>query len=59
MDTTYYDALRHFADSWGLLFMLAIFVAAIVIVLLPGAKESAARAAQIPLKDNDPEDRRP
>jgi cytochrome c oxidase cbb3-type subunit 4 len=58
MDTTHYDTLRHFADSWGLLFMLGIFVAAVVIVLLPGAKESAGRAARIPLNDTHPEDRR-
>jgi cytochrome c oxidase cbb3-type subunit 4 len=51
MDTSYYDMLRHFADSWGLLYMLAIFVAVVVIVLLPGAKHKAAQAARIPLDD--------
>jgi cytochrome c oxidase cbb3-type subunit IV len=58
MEISHYDTLRHFADSWGLLFMLVIFAAAIVIVLLPGAKQSAARAARIPLDDTHPEDRR-
>jgi cytochrome c oxidase cbb3-type subunit 4 len=59
MDISHYDALRHFADSWGLLYMLVIFAAAIAIVLLPGAKQSAVRAARIPLDDTPPEDRQP
>jgi cytochrome c oxidase cbb3-type subunit 4 len=59
MDTLHYDTLRHFADSWGLLFMMAIFIAAIVIVLLPGARQSAERAARIPLDDSYPQDRLP
>jgi cytochrome c oxidase cbb3-type subunit 4 len=58
MDTSHYDTLRHFADSWGLLYMVAIFVAVMVIVMLPGSKQRAAEAARIPLEDKD-EERRP
>ncbi len=47
-----YDALRHFADSWGLLGMLAFFLAVIVIVLRPGARAQADDAAQIPFKED-------
>ncbi|MDF2983084.1 MAG: Cbb3-type cytochrome oxidase component FixQ, partial [Devosia sp.] len=29
MPTEHYDMLRHFADSWGLLYMMAIFLAVV------------------------------
>ena len=54
MDTAHYDTLRHFADSWGLLYMLAIFLAVVFMILRPGARASARAAALIPLKDNEP-----
>jgi len=54
MDTAHYDSLRHFADSWGLLYMLAIFLAVVFIILRPGARANARAAALIPLKDNEP-----
>jgi cytochrome c oxidase cbb3-type subunit 4 len=57
MDIAHYDTLRHFADSWGLLYMLGIFLSVIVIIFLPGARQRAADAARIPIDDND-EDRR-
>ena len=47
-----YEAMRHFADSWGMLAMLAFFAIAIVFVFRPGAKTSADEAAQIPLKED-------
>jgi cytochrome c oxidase cbb3-type subunit 4 len=50
-----YDALRHFADSWGLLAMVAFFVAVAVFVFRPGSKRHYEEAAGIPLA-NDPED---
>ena len=37
MDDTTYTALRHFADSWGLLFMFLFFCGVIAWVLRPGA----------------------
>jgi cytochrome c oxidase cbb3-type subunit 4 len=51
METSHYDMLRHFADSWGLLYMMAIFLAVAVLLVLPGAKASARAAARIPLDD--------
>lgn len=33
-----YDALRHFADSWGLLFMVLTFLAVIGWALRPAAR---------------------
>ncbi|MGV8833699.1 MAG: cbb3-type cytochrome c oxidase subunit 3 [Devosia sp.] len=48
-----YDNLRHFADSWGLLYLLILFVAVTVFMFRPGAKQQAIDAAQIPLRDSD------
>ena len=54
METALYDMLRHFADSWGLLYMMAIFLAVVFFIVRPGAKASAQAAARIPLDDNEP-----
>ncbi len=53
MDSAIYDAMRHFADSWGLVYMLTIFVAVALFLVRPGARSSARTAAQIPLTDDD------
>ena len=47
-----YDALRHFADTWGLLAMFAIFLIAFVFALRPRAGETYAHIARIPLKED-------
>jgi cytochrome c oxidase cbb3-type subunit 4 len=57
MQTAHYDMLRHFADSWGLLYMMAIFLAVIFFLLRPGARANAVAAARIPLEDAQPKDR--
>jgi cytochrome c oxidase cbb3-type subunit 4 len=54
MDTAHYDMLRHFADSWGLLYMMGIFLAVAVFLFLPGARRRAMDAARIPLNDDHP-----
>ncbi|MBN9310662.1 MAG: cbb3-type cytochrome c oxidase subunit 3 [Devosia sp.] len=59
MPTAHYDMLRHFADSWGLLYMMAIFLAVVFFLVRPGAGSSARAAARIPLDDNEPLDREP
>jgi cytochrome c oxidase cbb3-type subunit IV len=51
MPTQTYDAMRHFADSWGLLYMLGIFLVVTILLFLPGAGRRARNAAQIPLSD--------
>jgi cytochrome c oxidase cbb3-type subunit 4 len=53
MPTADYDAMRHFADSWGLLYMLGIFLAVAIMLFLPGAGVRAQAAARIPLADDD------
>ena len=47
-----YTAMRHFADSWGLLAMTLFFLAVVVFTLRPGARKEAERAANIPLKED-------
>ena len=51
METLHYDTLRHFADSWGLLYMMGIFLTVVFFIVRPGAKSHALEAAQIPLND--------
>lgn len=57
MQTTTYDMLRQFADSWGLLYMMGIFFAVVFFLLRPGARANAAAAARIPLDDGPPRER--
>nr|ACF98139.1 putative FixQ1 cbb3-type cytochrome oxidase [uncultured bacterium 1062] len=57
MQTAHYDMLRHFADSWGLLYMMAIFLAVVFFLLRPGARANAVAAARIPLEDAQPKNR--
>ncbi|MCA0254981.1 MAG: cbb3-type cytochrome c oxidase subunit 3 [Proteobacteria bacterium] len=47
-----YTAMRHFADSWGLLVMTLFFVGVVFYTLRPGAKSMAKDAAEIPLKED-------
>jgi cytochrome c oxidase cbb3-type subunit 4 len=54
METAQYDMMRHFADSWGLLYMMAIFLAVVFLIVKPGARGQALEAARIPLDDDQP-----
>jgi cytochrome c oxidase cbb3-type subunit IV len=47
-----YTAMRHFADSWGLLFMVLFFAGVVVFAFRPGSRKQADEAARIPLKDD-------
>lgn len=47
-----YTAMRHFADSWGLLVMALYFVGVVVFTLRPGGRKAADNAASIPLKED-------
>lgn len=50
MDT--YTAMRHFADSWGLLAMTLFFIGAVAFAFRPGSRRNADEAARIPLQDD-------
>lgn len=52
-----YEAMRRFADSWGLLALMLFFVGVVIRVLLPGGRAAARDAAEIPFRDYaDPDD---
>ena len=47
-----YTAMRHFADSWGLLFMVLFFIGVALFAFRTGSRKQADEAARIPLKDD-------
>ncbi len=48
-----YDALRHFADSWGLLAMCVTFIALAAWPFRPGGRGASDEAARSIFKDGD------
>ena len=46
-----YETLRHFADSWALLSLFAIFVGVCLFVFRRGSSQTYREAADIPLRD--------
>ncbi|MFK5979224.1 MAG: cbb3-type cytochrome c oxidase subunit 3 [Rhizobiaceae bacterium] len=51
-----YESLRQFADSWGLLYMVVLFVGIIAFTFRPGSKKIADEIANIPLKEDKSDD---
>jgi cytochrome c oxidase cbb3-type subunit 4 len=48
-----YDLLRHFADSWGLVFMAASYISLTGWVLLPRNRSRNRDAANMIFKDSE------
>jgi cytochrome c oxidase cbb3-type subunit 4 len=48
---TTYDTMRHFADSWMLLALFAIFVGVVLFVFRPGSRRKYQDLARLPLDD--------
>jgi cytochrome c oxidase cbb3-type subunit 4 len=48
-----YDALRHFADSWGLVVMTVTFVALAAWPFRPGSKADNEAAATMIFEEDD------
>lgn len=48
-----YEALRHFADSWGLVAMGGVFVLLAAWPFRPGARADNEAAANLIFKDDD------
>lgn len=46
-----YHQFRHLADSWGLVYLMVVFVAAVAFLFRPGAKAGYDRAARIPFDE--------
>lgn len=51
-----YTILRHAADSWGLLFLMLIFLLATWRALRPSARAQHEAASLIPFSDESPRD---
>lgn len=49
-----YSFAREFADTWGLLALVGIFLAVVIWVLRPGSSEAYRDSAQIPLRNDKP-----
>jgi cytochrome c oxidase cbb3-type subunit 4 len=47
-----YETLRQFSDSWGLVYLVVVFVAVVAYVFRPGAKKIYDKHGQIPLKED-------
>lgn len=48
-----YDELRHFADSWGLLVMVLLFLGLVAWPFRKGARHHNDQAAMMIFKDDD------
>ncbi|MBI4923507.1 MAG: cbb3-type cytochrome c oxidase subunit 3 [Devosia nanyangense] len=46
--------LQHFADQFGLVYMVVLFSGIVLFLLRPKAKVHAKQAASIPLRDDAP-----
>jgi len=47
-----YETMRQFADTWGLVALVVMFVAILVWVFRPGSKQAYDEISKIPLKDD-------
>jgi cytochrome c oxidase cbb3-type subunit 4 len=47
-----YNAVAHFAQSWGLLYFFLAFVGVVAFVLRPKAKKTYDAAARMPLSED-------
>jgi len=48
-----FETLQHFADSWGLAYMMVVFSGILIFILRPKARANAAEAAMIPILDDE------
>ncbi len=51
-----YTLMRQFADSWGLLYLVVVFIAVVIFAFRPGSKKYYSEQAQIPLKEEQNKD---
>lgn len=47
-----YESMRQFADTWGLVFLVFVFVIVVVAAFRPGARRAHEENARIPLKED-------
>ena len=54
-----YETLSSFAQTWGLIYFVAIFAAAVAYALWPSNRETFHRAANLPAMEKEQDDDRP
>jgi cytochrome c oxidase cbb3-type subunit 4 len=54
-----YEAWSSFAQTWGMVYFVAIFLAAIVYALWPSKQKTFSRAARLPMNEKEHSDDRP
>ena len=47
-----HQTVSHFAQTWGLVYLVILFAGVLVYALRPGSKKKFDDAAQIPLKED-------
>ena len=47
-----YNAVAHFAQSWGLLYFFLVFCAVVIFVMRPSSKRRYEEAARMPLRED-------
>jgi cytochrome c oxidase cbb3-type subunit IV len=47
-----YDSASYFAQTWGLVYLVVLFVGVLIYALRPGAKKKFDAAARIPLDED-------
>ncbi|MEZ5937262.1 MAG: cbb3-type cytochrome c oxidase subunit 3 [Hyphomonadaceae bacterium] len=54
-----YEAISHFAQTWGMLYFVLIFGVALAYALWPKNKDTFKRAANLPANEKEQGDDRP
>jgi len=52
----FYEELRDFADTWGLIALMAFFIGAVLYTFRPGSKEVHDDISRIPFRNDGPRD---
>jgi cytochrome c oxidase cbb3-type subunit IV len=52
-----YEQASHFAQTWGLAFLVVLFAGVLIYAFWPGNREKFKRAAETPLNDGDDDGR--
>lgn len=45
-----FETMRHFADTWGLVYLVILFAGILAYTFRPGSKQKYDEAAKLPLK---------
>ena len=48
-----FESLSYFKETWGLIFLFLMLIAAFIYAVLPSNKDKFDEAAKLPLKEDD------